>query len=291
MTEAMKRKNSTPAIPGTLIDPELKAVLAPFSNSQTVINEAEFGYRYIRRYLSELPPGARVLEVGSGPCVLLSQLSIDFPNLDVAGIEPVGPGFENFDLILQRLIDRFAIRLTRSSYEQYADPGRFDFIFLVNVFEHLPDWRGFLRFVAEKLEPAGRCVILCPNHGFPYEPHFSVPVIINKEITYRLFRKKIERHESNADCGGLWSSLNLVTWSEVRKQGTDLDLSIRFDSSVLRGMIERLGEDEEFAQRQKNIAFLAQLLLKSGVVGLIERPIFNRINPYMLLEITRCKSD
>jgi len=269
-----------------LIAPELRSAVAPFEHSQTIINEAEFGYRYIREYLLECSAGSRVLEVGSGPCVLLSQLKIDFPDLEIMGIEPIGPGFDNFEGTLQQLTDKFGFELQKSPYEDLEDTGRFDFIFLVNVFEHLPDWRHFLKFVAAKLQSDGKCVILCPNYGFPYEPHFGLPIVLNKSLTYRIFKAKIMQCEEKNGWSGLWESLNLVKWNEVRKWGPNCGLQICFIGSILRDMVERFQYDKEFAQRQRRIGCLARLILRCGALRLFEKPFFNRINPYMFLEIT-----
>jgi SAM-dependent methyltransferase len=276
--------------PETLISPEVRAALQPFENSLTILNEADFGYRHIKEYLADCHANARVLEIGSGPCVLLSQLKTDFPLLDVTGVEPIGPGFDNFDSTLRELTKKFGFKLLKIGYEDLDDPGRFDLIFLVNVFEHLPDWRHFLEFAAEKLKPGGRCIVLCPNYGFPYESHFKLPILLNKSLTYRLFGNRIERNEAESGRRGLWDSLNFVRWSEVKKHGPECGLNIRFRSSILREMIERLQYDEAFAKRQKKISLLARLALDSGMVRLLEAPVFYRFNPYMFLEITPYRS-
>lgn len=272
--------------PDTLISPEVREALRGFGNSLTVLNEAEFGYRHIRSHLADCPADARVLEVGSGPCVLLSQVKCEFPDLDVTGLEPIGPGFDHFDSTLQKLTGKFGFRLLKTGYEEFADSAGFDLIFLVNVFEHLPDWRHFLGFVREKLNPGGKCVILCPNYGFPYESHFKLPIVWNKAVTGRLFRGVIERREAERGYPGLWDSLNFVRWNDVRKAASPNGLAMSFEASILREMIERLQYDDAFARRQKSVALMARLALASGVVRLLELPALQRFNPYMKLEIT-----
>ena len=213
----MNQKNAIQQTLEPLISFELRSTLESFENSQTILNEAEFGYRYIKKYLQDCDTGAQVLEIGSGPCVLISQLKIDFPHLNITGIEPIGPGFDNFEDTLQQLIKKYGFNLIQTGYEDFNATRRFDFIFLVNVFEHLDDWRHFLEFVSKKLKRDGKCVILCPNYGFPYESHFGLPIVVNKKLTYLLFGKKIERYETKHGCEGLWESLNFVKWSGVNK--------------------------------------------------------------------------
>jgi SAM-dependent methyltransferase len=266
----MKREN---------ISPELGILLESLDRGQTVLNEAEFGYGYIREHLERLSPGARVLEVGSGPCVLLSQLKIDFPELEVIGVEPIGPGFQHFEDTLRFLIEKYDFKLHKCGYEDLADSRTFDFIFLVNVFEHLDDWRHFLDFVSQSLGENGKCIVLCPNYGFPYESHFKIPIVFNKRLTYSLFRKRIEQHELENGSDGLWKSLNFVKWKEVRAFASVSGLTIDYHTTILRQMIERLGYDQSFAERQRKISWLARLMLATGGVRLLESGPLMNFNP------------
>jgi len=286
----MDQKREFPDRPEQLIADELSSALKPFQNGQTILNEAEFGYRQIREHLEQCGPDARILEIGSGPCVLLSQLKIDFPHLDVTGIEPIGPGFDNFDSTLKQLMQKYCFKLQETGYEEFTDKGPFDLIFLINVFEHLPDWRDFLEFVSERLKSDGKCVILCPNYGFPYESHFSLPIILNKKLTYAVFKKSIKRQESENRTHGLWQSLNFVKWSDVKVQAEQCGLDIWFDTSILRRMIGRFQCDEAFAQRQKSVGWLARLALRSGAVRAFETPVLRMFNPYMHLVIRHRRS-
>jgi SAM-dependent methyltransferase len=268
------------------ISPELRNLLKSFDRGQIVLNEAEFGYRYVREHLEQLDAGARVLEVGSGPCVLLAQLKIDFPDLEVIGVEPIGPGFKRFQDTLRFLIEKYDFKLHKCGYEDLVDSRKFDFIFLVNVFEHLDDWRHFLEFIAQNLKENGKCIVLCPNYGFPYESHFKIPIVYNKGITYSLFKKRIEQHELENGSNGLWQSLNFVKWKEVNAFANESGLKIDYDTTILRQMIERLGHDQSFAERQRKISWLARLMLATGGVRLLETGPLMNFNPYLFLEIS-----
>ena len=50
---------------------------------------------------------------------------------------------------------------------------------------------------------------MCPNYDFPYEPHFVIPIIINKKFTKFFFKNKINNHEKKTNEIGLWEGLNL----------------------------------------------------------------------------------
>ena len=41
---------------------------------------------------------------------------------------------------------------------------------------------------------------------FPVESHFKLPILVNKDITYRVFSKSIHKFEVKNDVVGLWNS-------------------------------------------------------------------------------------
>jgi SAM-dependent methyltransferase len=252
--------------------------------SNVWISEAAFGLGHIKPYLCLLPAGARVLEVGSGSGILLSHIKLNYPELVVQGIEPIGSGFDSLNAYHESLKDMGA-PIERCGYEDIKSSEKFDLIFLINVFEHLPDWIDFLGFVKSKLIKNGTCIILCPNYGFPYESHFRIPLILNKNITHRVFKNYIEKFEAKQDCKGLWDSLNFVRWSQVKKACRKIGIDCEFDGSVIRQMIDRLDYDNEFHKRQKVMGKIAKVIGKSGLLSLITQPFFNTINPYMKLEV------
>jgi len=258
-----------------------------FPNAPTVMNEALFGYRHVKPYLDRLPPGARVLEIGAGPCVLLSQLAADYPALALAGVEPIGPGFDLFRPILERLTRTYGFTLHQSSYEVLPEEPGFDLIYLVNVFEHLPDWRAFLLFAKARLNPGGRCVVLCPNYAFPYESHFRLPIIVNKRVTHALFRGRIARFERDQDHAGLWQSLNMVRMGAVKRFCRRNGLAVRNIPAIVAEMIERLDSDPAFKQRQALIGAAATFFRRIGLLRLLSSGAMENIHPYMQLELTR----
>ena len=54
------------------------------------------------------------------------------------------------------------------------------------------------------LKDEGLNIIFAPNYDFPYEPHFVLPIIINKKITEFFFKKKIKKSEIKTNEVGLW---------------------------------------------------------------------------------------
>jgi len=117
-----------------------------------------------------LPANARVLEVGSGSGILLCNLALQRPDISFLGLEPTGEGF-NYTQAFHQLANSLPNAALQScGYEDLDDKDGYDLIYLINVFEHLPDWQDFMHRLQNLLRPNGKCLILCPNYSFPYEP-------------------------------------------------------------------------------------------------------------------------
>ena len=169
------------------------------------------------------------------------------------------------------------------SYEQHR--ATYDLIFCVNVFEHVNDWQHFLGWASESLKEGGVFLVLCPNYGFPYESHFKIPVVLNKQLTYRLFKRHILRFERDNQCLGLLDSLNFVKKSEVvrvcQEERSLLGFQIHDDVSIIDFMIRRASTDPEFSKRQSTLGGIATALKAVGILTLIQK--FPNFLPYMKL--------
>ena len=208
------------------ISPAITDRIAGLAQGSLLIAEAGNGFALMAPYLDALPAGARVLEVGSGAAILLAQLTQSYPHVAITGLEPIGAGFAFAEATLDRLTQTIPLDLRRVGYEGLTGDERFDLIFSINVFEHLPDWRDFLRFTAERLTPTGRCVIYCPNYGLPYESHFSLPIIASKALTRRIFRRWVVEVRFNDESlgrkvrdqhrPGVWVTRNVIQLQCVR---------------------------------------------------------------------------
>lgn len=267
------------------LDPRILNIIARLPNCRTHVSDALFGYRYIRPYLDRIDGGS-VLEVGSGPCILLSHIKMNYPALRLVGIEPIIGGFETSREIATQLTRAHGLELFEGSYEEFVTEERFDLMFLINVFEHLPDWRHFLGFIERRLKPDGVCVILCPNYGFPYESHFRVPIILGKTVTRALFKRKIVNHEVRTHAAGLWDSLNFVSLRQIRRElMIHRKLRMIRHSRILDEQIERLRSDPEFLERQRVLGVLAAALSRVGITRLFRVWPLEYLQPYLFLEL------
>lgn len=110
--------------------------------------EIEIIQRYVR-------PGAAALEVGCGDGFSTEKLVELFESLEV-----VEPSKKNITLLRKRLPD---IRCHNLLLEEYTTTRKFDFIFFLNVIEHVEDPVGSLRLLSQLLRDEGLIFISAPN--------------------------------------------------------------------------------------------------------------------------------
>lgn len=223
------------------------------------------------------------MEIGCGSGILLSMLSHRFDTLTFNGIEPFGGSFSSLRE-LGKIVKLSEILIKNKTYEQFNPTIKFDLIYCVNVFEHVHDWRDFLLKVSKWITQKGKIVILCPNYGFPYESHFRIPILFNKSITYRIFKKFIINFEQKNNQVGVWGSLNFVRKSEILYfLKSQSKLRLIDDLSIMNDIVERVSKDKEFRGRQNIISMIALISKKFGLLGLLK--LFPNLMPYMKFEI------
>ena len=129
-------------------------------------------------------------------------------------------------------------------------------------------------------------VILCPNYDFPYEPHFVIPIIINKKITKFIFNSKIKNFEKKENEHGLWDGLSFLGRKKIEKILKNHNYTYFLDDTIKARMLNRLNSDRAFKKRQG----IAGTLAKISRFLMIDILIFNIFRfpfPYMKLIIKK----
>lgn len=231
----------------------------------TYAAEAVFGRRYIASDLARLQPGARVLEVGAGSLLLSCQLVRE--GFEVTGLEPIGLGFSHFEHMRQRVLERATAqgclpRILDLAAEALAERSRYDYAFSVNVMEHVNDVAQALGNVWESLAVGASYRFTCPNYLFPYEPHFNIPTLLSKQLTERVFGRKIFGCKKMPDPSGTWNSLNWINVVQVSKIARRLPgMLVTFDRHLLVSTLERIIFEPDFAGRRSPVMRSVLLLL------------------------------
>jgi 2-polyprenyl-3-methyl-5-hydroxy-6-metoxy-1,4-benzoquinol methylase len=230
----------------------------------TYVAEFRYGLHLIA---PQLPRRGRILEVGAGVGILSSYLRL--LGHDITALEPCAQGFNLFTEMQAALLEEIETDLPilqiGAEGLSPAQHGAFQFIFSVNVLEHVSDLAGAMRGMASVLVSGGRMWHTCPNYVVPYEPHFGLPLIpFYPEATNLFLPRRISDDK-------LWRSLNFITYFQIKRLARANGLSTSFLPGAMSEALKRLDSDAAFAGRQKGVASDIHRVLKAmGGVGAIK---------------------
>lgn len=253
----------------------LTDVLFAFNEIYSIINDEEVN---------------TILEIGSGTSILLNELSKLFPKKKFFGLDPHQRGYSGYEEISKKIAKTKNLSITHDDFTKFKPEYSFDLIFSFNVFEHLQDQYNYIKRIDNLLSVSGKSVILCPNYDFPYEPHFIIPIIRNKETTFKLFKKKIINHEKKTGEIGLWNGLNFCSKKKLSNFLNSNNFNFNFDVSIKERFFRRIDEDQSsyFKKRQGIVAIIAKIA-KLFYLDKIIFDIFKIPFPYMKLIIEKKK--
>ena len=260
-----------------------------FENSDKcdfVLTDVLFAFKEIYSLIDDKKV-SNILEIGSGTGILLKELSRIFSEKTFHGLDPHQRGFYNYEKISKRISNNNLL-IFNDELETFSSNESYDLIFSFNVFEHLEDQKIYIKKIDNLLKKDGKSVILCPNYDFPYEPHFIIPIIYNKNITYKFFKKKITDHEKITGEKGLWDGLNFCSKKKLKKYLIRNDYQFNFDQGIKDRLLQRIDDDKSlyFEKRQGIVAKIAKIAKKLK----LDKFIFNFLMipfPYMKIIIKK----
>lgn len=217
---------------------------------RTYMDEATFFWRFLRPLLIERRP-IRAIEVGSG--VGLLSLFASSEVKDITSLEPESAGFGAMAQFREKILGEWrgeGIPVFKNSFlHDLPEEEEWDFIYSINVLEHVPQPEKLLDEVFRRLKPGGTAWFVLPNYSFPYEQHFEIPVFFNKRVTEKIFWNRIRNHQVSPDPMGLWADLSWPTQRGLRRFLLSRAWSHEFRKNVLGGYFERLS-DPRFIRRK-----------------------------------------
>jgi SAM-dependent methyltransferase len=264
--------------------PDLAAIVDDY------VGEARFGAATIARDLAGIAPGGHILEVGAGAGLLSTALQA--AGYAVTALEPVGEGFSHMAR-LRSLIEahasRHGVRPTHLAIpaEHLAATEAFDLAFSINVMEHVGDVATVLRRVFAALRPGACYHFVCPNYHFPYEPHFGLPTLGSKALTWRVFERRIMASRVVVDPAGTWASLNWISVAQVRAICRDLRVVPEFDRAITARFLQRAFGDVSFQRRHGGTLQAAARLVERGGLTRLATLVPPGLQPAMSCHITR----
>lgn len=229
----------------------------------------------------------KILEIGSGTGILLKELSQIFKNKMFYGLDPHKKGFYNYKNVSENISNKNLV-IVNEDFSKFKPINKFDLIISFNVFEHVDDPNNYIKVVDTLLKSDGKSIILCPNYDFPYEPHFVLPIIYNKNLTYKIFKNRIINHERKTGEKGLWKGLNLCSKKKIENYLKKNKYSYYFDNNIGSRLLSRIHDDKSnfFQKRQGIMAKIAKIGMKLK----LDKIFFNFLKipfPYMKLIIKK----
>lgn len=219
----------------------------------TFIDEASFFWKFLRPFLIQLKP-SEVAEVGSG--VGLLSLFASSEVKEITSIEPESLGFGQMRRFRAQIVDKWrgeGMPVFEDSFlHNLPTEAKFDFIYSINVLEHVPSPEKLLDEVFERLKPGGTAWFVLPNYSFPYEQHFEIPIFFSKRFTAKVFGARIQNSSVSSDPIGLWAELSWPTQIGLKNFFIARNWSYEFKRTVLEGYFERLG-DPHFIRRKGSL--------------------------------------
>ena len=250
----------------------------------TYQNEALAARKFLESNLTELDPGAEILEVGGGILALAIQLASE--GFKVTTVEPIGEGFTGISLIMEIFseiarIEDLHFTLIESPIENCTFENEFDFIFSINVMEHLEKPYLVLNQIQRILKPGGKYRFFCPNYDFPYEPHFGKILWIRKKGSFYLEFNKIRTLElGNIDSIGLYNSLNFLTVAKLQDFARESNLLLTFNRDASYLLLQRSVSDPGLRTRHRRFVPIVDFLDKINFIGFIKH-LPTRFQPVM----------
>lgn len=237
---------------------------------KTYTEEAVFGFNRINRFLDfENKDEFKILEVGAGSFLLTAYLSL--LGFNVTALEPISSGFECFNLMQNIVLEycktnNIVFNITNSKAEEFISSEKYDFIFSINVLEHIEKPFDALDKMKNSLAKNGRIFIYCPNYLFPYEPHFRIFLPpFGKKINEIIFKNIITKKQE------IWNDLNFINFNQIVKYVKHNKLFIKFNNNIIYDLFKRIETDKEFQGRMPKIVYIISKLSKNtGMINLIK---------------------
>ena len=229
----------------------------------TYVREAQFFWKFLSPLIANVGP-KRVLEVGSGIGILSLLAATKVPS--VTSLEPESSGFARMGTFRNHALKLWRGQLIpsyRNAFvEELPKEDAFDFIFCVNVLEHVARPQDLIEAVFRRLTPGGFAWFVCPNYSFPYEQHFEIPIVFSKSITQRLFRKRINQRRSLDEPLQFWQELSWPTQRSIKDALAASGIAVDFRAEVLAGYFARI-DDSEFLDRKATWLRIVKPLIKT----------------------------
>jgi SAM-dependent methyltransferase len=232
--------------------------------------EAKFGRAFIHDSLKDIPKGSSILEIGAGTMILSCQLVNE--GFNVNAVEPSGEGFSHFSKIRKLVLlharnNACLPKITKVRAENINYHNVYNFAFSINVMEHVDRVDKVIKNAINSLKPNFSYRFTCPNYLFPYEPHFNIPILFNKNLTFKIFKSCILNKTEVIDNKGLWKSLNWISPLQICKfTKKNKTIAVSFRKEILEDTLVRVLNDKLFSSRRSPwMRLIVEIMVFTGI--------------------------
>lgn len=228
-------------------------------------NEALASRAFLEESLAALQPAANLLEVGGGILALAAQLSSE--GYEVTTVEPAGEGFGRIEFIMGAFAEvakaeGLVFTFINLPIEDCVFRSQFDFIFSINVMEHLADPYNVAHNLCNYLTPDASYRFFCPNYDFPYEPHFGKLLFTRKNGAFFLPKSRsFSKLISPTEASGVYSTINFISMRKFLLFATSQSISVNSNRAATENLVKRASVDSELRKRHPALSKLAALII------------------------------
>lgn len=229
---------------------------------EVYVAEAEFALDLLRSDLEKIESGSRVLEVGSG--IGLVALTLQSRGFDVTAVEPSPNEFSTmsyFNGVIRKCWrgELPQVNWVESTGEEFdlPDRGKYDFAYAINVIEHVQSVPQTIWNTVRHLKADGYFHFVCPNYEFPYEPHFNFPTLLDKDLTYKLMKSRIDQSQLIDEPDEFWDGLSWPSPRTLKREAVK-GVEYSFSHDATKEYVDRLQKSEQFGERKGKAFQLAR---------------------------------
>ena len=253
---------------------------------QIYIAEAEFFEEVLARDISQLPNGSYVVEIGAGIGLLASKIADN--GFKVTAFEPEASGFTEMHAMREVIPSKWVGKVPTVNFidncivatTEIDKPA--DYMFAINVIEHVPEYEQLIVNALRLKSESATLRLICPNYAIPYEPHLEIPIILTKNLTWRIFKKRIMK-STTPNPVDFWQDLSWPTQRKLQQKLNNLGLVAEFSRDATNHYINRALNDTNFIERKGPI--FGRLLKAFATVA----QHLTRFIPMALIPIIDCR--
>ena len=223
---------------------------------KTYISEARFFAKVVAPDLSGLSPGSQIIEIGSG--IGLLALFLSSKGFAVTAFEPQSSGFNQMNEMRTEIVANWkpvtpTVEFREALLDESTKLNKLaDYIFAINVIEHVPNFVGLIANGIRAKTDDGIFRLVCPNYTIPYEPHFNIPIVFSKKITKLIFRQKISS-SSIPNSEEFWNDLSWPTQRGLKKSLKSIGWEVTFSRDATNEYLKRALFDPAFIDRKGKV--------------------------------------